>query len=247
MGKIDIAIYCLLGLSLIFGLIKGVKKNSKFLIFVFSVLIAIYGGIPLGKWISTLPICTEQLNNVFVNIIGDEDLMHLPLSGLNSTEINKLLVEGFKEIHFPSFLIGVFVSRVQMFHGNVAQAISSSFVYMIVVASSVLLIFILSLIVLNIIFSSFKKSVLLVDEQGKSTGFGRLIGMIKSFAFTSLFIYVIMFATVLISQLMMKNNNYTLQNFLVDDLKLLSDNHFSIGKLFYDYSVVFLNWINLKI
>lgn len=243
-GTFDAVILVLLILSLAFGFMKGFGKSGpKTIIFLAGILVAVYVGIPIGQAIMKSQFGSITIPSLFAKSIPNTDIFIQDLNGLSLIDANSLIKDGFKQLNFPTFFTGFFLSKVQNYNNTVKDAIASSFSYYTVMIVSFIIFFALTSLIVGLIFKFVIK--ISFGENGKNI-FGRIAGALKYAFKASILFYIVMFIIVLISQVMLKNNAPGFYNYLVTDLKLDNRDSFSLARIFYDYSVSLLNWISAR-
>ena len=244
MGVFDWILLILLIVAALWGLIRGYKSSIPRLIFIVSIVVAIYAGIPIGTSIMNSQFGQITVTNFYQSKLPDSDVFLKSINGLTIADRNILLNEAFTSLHFPKFFAGFFISKVSVVSETVKAAVASSFAYYTIVGVMFIIFFLLPCIVLNIIYKMIKK-VSPFGEDGKNM-LGRIAGAIQMIVFASVIYYVIMFIVVLISQITFKNGISNVNDFLIKDLKLDNTSSFSLARLFYTYSLSLLNWISLR-
>lgn len=243
-GTFDAVILVILILSLVFGFMKGFGKSGpKTIIFLASILVAVYVGIPIGQAIMKTQFGSITIPNLYSKTIPDTDVFIKELNGLSLLDANSLINDGFKELHFPTFFTGFFLSKVQNYNSTVKDAIASSFSYYTIMIVTFAIFFSLTSLIVGLLFKFVIK--ITFGENGKNI-FGRIAGAFKYAFGASILFYIVMFIVVLISQVMLKNNAPVFYNYLVTDLKLDNRDSFSLARIFYDYSLSLLNWISAR-
>lgn len=244
MGVLNWILLVLLILAFVWGFIRGYKSSMGKIIFIVSILVGVYAGIPIGISVMNSSFGQVTLTNFYASKLPTSEIFNKSLVGMELVDKNNLIYQGFSEIHFNKFFAGFFVSKCVLLNDTVKMAIASSFSYYTIVGGFFLLFVLIPVIVLNIIYSLLKK-VSPFGEDGKNM-LGRIAGGIKMIIYASLIYYGLMFVVVLIDQIMVKNGGYVINNFLIKDLRLDDGSAFSLAKLFYNYSVSLLNWISLR-
>lgn len=241
---INIISLILLALALIWGFIKGFGKGTVKAIANYAGLaLAYFGGIPLGqKLISLRGIENHFIFDLYYKNLPTTDVFSLNMSSLTVQEKNQVMSKALSEMKFPTFTQGIFTSHALILDSSVAEALASSFTFLTVLAICFILLYLFAYILVRIILG--KISGLVFGENGKNF-LGRIAGMVKYIFKTGLTLLTIMAVIIFINQMMLKNSNTSLNDWLVEDLKLSDGNYFSIGRLIYNTAGSLLNWISL--
>lgn len=242
MGVISWVITILLILGVVFGFIRGFGHSRPFtLSLIVAILLAYFVGLPIARALMNTSLGSETLTDFYVSKLPETAIFNSSLADLDLVAKQDLMSQALGEMHFPSFVRGFFISNAVILDSSVSVAIASSFSYWTLVAVLFLAFFLLVFIVLCVVFRKLRD--LFFGEGGKGI-LGRIFGAVKGLFKTSVFILTCMAIVSLVNQLMVSFGNTTLQDFLTSDLQLDSSNY-SIGRLFYDTTTIFFNWISL--
>lgn len=235
---IDIIIIVLLVLACVIGFIKGfsIKRLTPALLCL-SFFVAYMVGIPLARLLMNTKFGYSLIQGAYYNNIPNSGIF---IESVDQENYLSQFKKGLTELNIPSFFQGLFTNRVIDYSLDVRTALASSFASLTLSASCFLLIFLIAFIVLRLILKPIWDTAF--GEEGKNIN-GRIFGLVLTASKMVLTILCVLIVVSLVNQLMVKFGNNTLNDFLVDDLKLASSS-FSIGKFFYSTASSLLTWIS---
>ncbi len=240
MGYIDIALVVILGLALIFGLIKGFSsKHITWPMLLLSGLAGYFIGVPIGKALLNSAVGYDWLTSLYLKTIPESSIFNAPLvSDVSQRTIQ--LQNGLTEMGFPTFFQSLFVSNAVNLSSDVGTAIASSFSALTLFGIGFLLIFVLAFVLLRLILRPIWKTCF--GEEGKNF-LGRIFGGVFRVAKSTLWLLLVFVVLVLINDTMLRFGNTVIDDFLINDLGLVEQNAFPIGKLFYNTADMLVGWI----
>ena len=242
---INIGSIIILSIAAIFGFILGfgkgtVKKVANYA----GIALGYFAGIPLSqKLISLRGIENVFLFDLYYKNIPTTELFTKSLSNLTFTEKTEAMSSALSEMNFPKFTQGLFTSHALLLDNSVAEALASSFTYLTVIAIAFVLLYLIAYILVRVILGKISGAVF--GENGKNF-LGRIAGIIKRVFNAGLTLITIMAIIIFVNQLMLKNGNTTLNDWLAEDLRLSDGSYFSLGRLIYNTTGSILNWISLR-
>lgn len=244
MSVIDLIIYIVLALSLFIGFIMGFsKKRLSSFASQAGFLVAYFAGAPLVKVLSNTNL-SFYIQNGYASLLPTTEAFSATIASDTLTRNNQMSA-ALNEIHIFKIFHSFFTSRATDFTSTVSEAIASSFMNWTLVVGVYLILFFLTFILIRVIFSPLWKENALFGEKGKSF-FGRICGSFRMVFKSSISIICVMIIMSLISSLMVKMGNTSLSDWINTDLNIQDGTSFSIGKMFYQTSSYFFNWIGLS-
>lgn len=238
---IDIAIAALLLLCGLIGLIRGFKmKRINFFLFATSLFIGFVAGVPLGRVIMNTSFGYDTIQNAYVSIIPNSDIMSEKMSGMSDQAILQI-ENGLAELKIPSFFNGLFTSNVLDMTVDVKNALASSFAFLSISAVLVFLIWLIIFILLRCLIKPVWKT--LFGEKGKSF-MGRLAGLFSGLVKATIIIMICMSILSFVDEMMLKFDNDIVDRWLTHQLSLNDNEQFNIGKFFYNSTSWFFSWIS---
>lgn len=242
---IDLLILIVLAISLIWGFLVGFsKKRLSSFASQCGIVVAYFGGSPLISLLAKTNL-SVYIQDGFVTLLPKTEAFMAPIDISSLSGRNNQMSQALSEIHIFKLFQGIFINSATDFTNTVGDAIASSFAKIILIVAVYILLFLLVFVLIKIIFSPLWKDDSLFGEKGRSF-FGRVCGMVRMLFRTSVLILSVMFVVSLVSALMAKGGNTSLQDWIAGDLNLVNPSGFSIGRLFYNLSSSFFDWINLN-
>ncbi len=244
MSIIDIIIYCILGLSLLFGFVLGFsKKRLSSFASQCGFIVAYFAGAPLVELLSKTNL-SVHIQNGYASLLPKTDAF-TSLVASDVASRNSQMSTALEEIHIIKIFHSFFTLRATDFTSTVGDALASSFANWTLIGVVYVVLFLLTFILIKVILSPLWKDGSLFGEKGKSF-FGRICGMLRMVCKATMIILVVMIAISLVASLTTKFGNTYLQDWIDTELKMDDSSVFSIGKMFYKTSSYFFNWIGIN-
>ncbi len=241
MGVIDWIILILILISALFGFFRGFGHSSlKRWAFLIGLVLAYFIGIPAARGLMSTGV-GDWVTGLYSGVVSTEGAFAESLAGLSATQQDALMATALTEMGWPTFFQGFVTTNAVVLDETVNVALASSFAYWTLIGVLFLVFFLVCSLILNFLFKLIAEP--LLGEKGKGI-VGRILGIAKGVAKTSLSIIIIMVIVVFIDQLMMNFGNTAFHDWIDSDL-YLNTSSFSLGRLFYDTAASLLAWISL--
>ena len=242
MGIIDWVILALIVISAVWGLMRGFGHSSlKRWAFLLGLVAAYYIGVPIARGLMDTGFGNDWLTGLYAGLLPEEGAFAESLAGLSAASQEALMSTALTELGCPTFIQGFVTTRAVIVDGTVQTALASSFAYWTLLAASFIIFFLVCYFILNFLFKLIAEP--LLGENGKGI-VGRILGLVKSVAKTTLLIIIVMIVFVFVDQIMLNMGDSTLHDWIDSDLAL-NTSSFSLGRLFHDTAASLLSWISL--
>ncbi len=242
MGIFDGVILALIVISAVLGFLRGFGHSSlKRWAFLIGLVSAYFIGVPVARGLMDIALGGEWLTGLYAGILPEEGAFAESLAGLSAASQDVLMSTALDELGCPTFFQGFVTTRAVFVDGTVQTALASSFAYWTLIAASFIIFFLVCYFILNSLFKLIAEP--LLGEKGKGI-VGRILGLVKSVAKTTLLIIIVMIALVFVDQIMLSIGVSSLHDWIDSDLAL-NTSGFSLGRLFYDTAASLLSWISL--
>lgn len=242
---LDLIVIVLLILALLVGFFKGFsKKRLSSFASEAGTLVAYFAGGPLAKVLTNTGL-SSTIQNAYLGILPDTEAFSTYISTTDLTTQKSQLSTALSEINFPKFIQTMFINRVTDTSSTVGNALASSFTYFSILIGTYLLLFLLVFILLKVLLSPLWKDGSLFGEDGK-TFVGRICGMVRQAFKMTLFIFAAFAIMVIISNVMVKFGNTTIQDWIASDLRFDDSSFISVGRFIYNTVDSFFGWISLS-
>lgn len=242
---IDIVAIAVLAIALIIGLLKGFGKGTVKTIASYCGLgLAYFAGSPTANGIINMTgVSNNFIFDLYFQNLPTSDAFTQNMSSMSALEKTDAMAKAMTELKIPTFFQGFFTNRAMVLDSTVGEALASSFTFFTITALSFVILYLLAYILVRVILGKISNAVF--GEDGKNA-LGRIAGMIKHVVKGAFLLIGVMSVIVFIDQMMIKSGNTSLNDWIVEDLRLTDGNSISLGRILYNTASSLLNWISLR-
>lgn len=224
---VSIVIIVILVIGLIYGIFKGFLKTAlSIVVYIGSIVIAVFVTSPLANWFKTLPMNDSIYNGVFNWLnTGHEEAFAMNLTMENKDTVIPEALKAFGLPEALSSIINPFIGNIPSDGIQVGEFISSTITNYILMAIAFVVVWFVSFIILLIVKMLIKKAL----KVKAINVIDKLLGVVTGLGLSICVCLIISYGLACVINL-----NENVYNYFKDVMYLEDDNVYTISKMLYE-------------